>query len=42
MRASAAHRLRVARNLLERLWLETRATDPLPTAATRVFVREAS
>ena len=41
MRASAAHRLRVARNLLERFWLETRITDPLPAAATRVFLREA-
>ena len=41
MRASAGFRLRVARNLLERFWLETRMTDPLPATATRVFPREA-
>ncbi len=39
LRASAAHRLRIARNLLWRLWLETRADDPLPPARTRVWLR---
>jgi len=37
MRASAAHRLRVARNLLHRFWLETRADAPLATRSTSVF-----
>ena len=37
MRASAAYRLQVARNLVERLWLETRPVDPLPSTATSVF-----
>ncbi|CAM5782589.1 xanthine dehydrogenase small subunit [Rhizobacter fulvus] len=37
MRASAAYRLQVAQNLLQRLWLETRTDDPLPTGATSVF-----
>jgi xanthine dehydrogenase small subunit len=37
LRASAAYRLRVAQNLLQRLWLETRVGDPLPRTATRVF-----
>jgi xanthine dehydrogenase small subunit len=37
MRASADYRLQVAQNLLQRLWLETRAADPLPTSATSVF-----
>jgi len=37
MRASAAHRLRVARNLLHRFWLETRAEAPLPARSTSVF-----
>jgi xanthine dehydrogenase small subunit len=37
MRASAAHRLRVARNLLHRLWLETRPDDPLPARSLNVF-----
>ncbi|MFT3720023.1 xanthine dehydrogenase small subunit [Pseudorhodoferax sp.] len=37
MRASAAYRLQVAQNLLQRLWLETRAGDPLPASATNVF-----
>jgi xanthine dehydrogenase small subunit len=36
LRASSAYRLRVARNLLWRFWLETRAIDPLPAAAVRV------
>ncbi|GAB2490058.1 xanthine dehydrogenase small subunit [Comamonas humi] len=37
MRASADYRLKVAQNLLQRLWLETRANDPLPVDATSVF-----
>ena len=37
MRASAAYRLQVAQNLLQRFWLETRAENPLPAAATSVF-----
>jgi xanthine dehydrogenase small subunit len=37
MRASAAYRMQVAQNLLQRFWLETRAKDPLPTDATSVF-----
>jgi xanthine dehydrogenase small subunit len=37
MRASAGYRLQVAQNLLQRLWLETRPTDPLPVAATSVW-----
>ena len=41
LRASAAYRLQVARNLLRRFWLETRADDPLPAAATSVWARAA-
>lgn len=37
MRASAAYRLQVAQNLLRRLWLETRTTDPLSVDAVSVF-----
>ncbi len=37
MRASAAYRLQVARNLLQRLWLETRTSDSLPIDATSVW-----
>ena len=37
MRASAAYRLQVAQNLLQRFWLETRAENPLPNTATSVF-----
>jgi xanthine dehydrogenase small subunit len=37
MRASADYRMQVARNLLQRLWLETRTVEPLPTSATSVF-----
>jgi xanthine dehydrogenase small subunit len=37
MRASAAYRLQVAQNLLQRFWLETRAADPLPDSATSVW-----
>ncbi len=37
MRASAAYRAQVAQNLLQRLWLETRTADPLPSSATSVF-----
>jgi len=40
MRASAAYRMQVAQNLLRRAWLETRATNPLPANATRVWARE--
>jgi len=42
MRASAGYRLRVAANLLQRLWLETRADDPLPEHAISVWSRETS
>jgi xanthine dehydrogenase small subunit len=37
MRASAAYRLQVAQNLLQRFWLETRADQPLPPQATSVW-----
>jgi xanthine dehydrogenase small subunit len=37
MRASAAHRARVAANLLHRFWLETRPHDPLPAESLSVF-----
>ncbi|MDP3084844.1 MAG: xanthine dehydrogenase small subunit [Rubrivivax sp.] len=37
MRASAGYRLQVAQNLLQRLWLETRATDPLAPEALSVW-----
>jgi xanthine dehydrogenase small subunit len=37
LRASAAYRMQVAQNLLQRFWLETRRVDPLPTHATRVW-----
>ena len=37
MRASAAYRLQVAQNLLQRFWLETRAENPLPSSATSVY-----
>ena len=37
MRASAAYRLLVAQNLLQRFWLETRTENPLPGSATSVF-----
>ncbi|MDB5990197.1 MAG: FAD-binding molybdopterin dehydrogenase [Herbaspirillum sp.] len=37
MRASSGYRLRAAQNLLYRYWLETRADDPLPIEALRVF-----
>lgn len=36
LRASSEYRLRTARNLLWRFWLETRAERPLPPAMTRV------
>ncbi|MBZ8139490.1 xanthine dehydrogenase small subunit [Rubrivivax gelatinosus] len=36
LRASAGYRLQVAKNLLERLWLETRPDAPLPAAALEV------
>lgn len=37
MRASSAYRLKVAQNLLQRLWLETRVDTPLTTRATTVW-----
>jgi len=37
MRASAAYRLQVAQNLLQRFWLETRTEHPLSSSATSVF-----
>ena len=37
MRASAAYRMQVARNLLERFYLETRPDNPLPAASVSVF-----
>jgi xanthine dehydrogenase small subunit len=37
LRASADYRRLAARGLLKRLWLETRAVDPLPARALRVF-----
>ncbi len=37
LRASSAHRQRVARNLLWRFWLETRLDAPLPASQTRVW-----
>ena len=37
MRASAAYRLQVAQNLLQRLWLETRSDGALPPEATSVW-----
>jgi xanthine dehydrogenase small subunit len=37
MRASAAYRLQVAQNLLQRFWLETRTQDALPIQATSVW-----
>jgi len=37
MRASAAYRMQVAQNLLQRFWLETRTGQPLPLQATSVW-----
>ncbi|MGY4830495.1 xanthine dehydrogenase small subunit [Sphaerotilaceae bacterium SBD11-9] len=37
MRASAAYRLQVAQNLLQRFWLETRTQGALPLQATSVW-----
>jgi xanthine dehydrogenase small subunit len=37
MRASAAYRMQVAQNLLQRFWLETRRVNPLPIQATSVW-----
>lgn len=37
LRASRDYRLRVAQNLLQRFWLETRPGDPLAPQATSVF-----
>jgi xanthine dehydrogenase small subunit len=41
MRASAAYRLQVAQNLLQRFWLETRGDDPLAAVAVSVWARAA-
>jgi xanthine dehydrogenase small subunit len=37
MRATAAYRMQVAQNLLERFYLETRPDHPLPAARVSVF-----
>jgi xanthine dehydrogenase small subunit len=37
MRATAAYRMQVAQNLLERFYLETRPSNPLPAASVSVF-----
>jgi len=37
LRASSGYRMRVARNLLERLWLETRPADRLPVEALNTW-----
>jgi xanthine dehydrogenase small subunit len=37
MRASAAYRMQVAQNLLERFYLETRPDNPLPAGSVSVF-----
>ncbi|MEO6409990.1 MAG: xanthine dehydrogenase small subunit [Burkholderiaceae bacterium] len=39
MRASAGYRLQVARNLLQRFWLETRTEATMDSGATRVWSR---
>jgi len=39
LRASAAYRMQVSRNLLRRFWLETRPVNPLPEAAVSVWAR---
>jgi xanthine dehydrogenase small subunit len=41
LRASSSYRQQTARNLLKRLWLETRDTDPLAAAETTVWARVA-
>ena len=40
MRASAAYRLQVAQNLLQRFWLDTRAEAPLQESEVSVWSRE--
>jgi xanthine dehydrogenase small subunit len=37
MRASAGYRMQVAQNLLQRFWLETRLSDPLPPDAINAW-----
>lgn len=37
LRGSAGYRMRAAKNLLLRLWLETRPAQPLPRSATQVW-----
>ena len=39
MRASSGYRMQVAKNLLRRCWLQTRAEDPLSEAAVNVWAR---
>ena len=39
MRASAAYRLRVAQNLLQKFWLETQADDPVPASEASAWSR---
>jgi xanthine dehydrogenase small subunit len=39
MRATGAYRMKAARNLLRRFWLETRADAPLPMEAVNAFAR---
>ncbi len=39
LRASATYRLQVARNLLQRFWLETRTEAPMDSSETRVWSR---
>jgi xanthine dehydrogenase small subunit len=41
MRASGAYRMKAAKNLLRRFWLETRTDAPLPAAAVNVFAGSA-
>ena len=40
MRASAAYRLQVAQNLLQRLWLQTRSGNPMSEGQVSVWARE--
>jgi xanthine dehydrogenase small subunit len=41
LRASSAYRQQTARNLLRRLWLETRDAEPLQADQTSVWARAA-
>ena len=42
MRATAAYRLQVAQNLIQRLWLETRSNSPLAESQISVWARGAA